>query len=104
MSLIRNAYFDLALASAALLRVGQQGGSSSLLYPAKTGTVGFPPIIYFFNKVSLNTLDIFFCWILSQVRSVKSLEGSAPTLRFIFSFDVSDVFGGGSEVVRKCSQ
>ena len=31
----------LALASAALLWVGCQGGSSSLLLPAKTGTVGF---------------------------------------------------------------
>ena len=34
----------LALASAALLRVGWQFGSSYLLFPANTGTVGFFPL------------------------------------------------------------
>ena len=51
-------------------------------------------------KVYLNTLDIFLRWILSHVRSGKSLEGSALFLRVLF-LGVSDVFGGGSEVVSE---
>ena len=40
----------------------------------------------------LNTLDICFRWILSHVWSGQSLEGSAPILRVLLSFDVSDLF------------
>ena len=37
----------LALSSAALLRVGWRGGSSSLFLPSKTGMVGFCMLIFF---------------------------------------------------------
>ena len=94
--------FDLALARTALL--GLVAKRMLLPFVSCQDWHGWLSAHYlFFNKVSLNTLDIFFCWILIQVRSGKSLEGSAPTLRFIFSFDVSDVFVGGSEVVREFS-
>ena len=62
------------------------------------------PIDVKFYQVYLKTLDIFFFWILRRVQSGQSLEGSAPILRVIFSFDFSDDFGGGSEVVRKSSR
>ena len=44
-----------------------------------------------------------FCWITSCVRYEQSLEGSALIMKVLFSFDVSDVFRGGSEVVRTFS-
>ena len=62
------------------------------------------PIIVFFYKVYLNTLDICLILLLSRVQSGKLLEGSAPFLRVLFFFDVSDVFEGVSEVVRKYFQ
>ena len=62
------------------------------------------PIIVLFYKVYINTLDICLHWLFSRVRSGQSLEGSAPFLRFFFFFGVSDVFGGGSEVVRESFQ
>ena len=91
------------LVSATLLGVSRRGGSSSRRFPAKTGTVGFPTIIIYFYKVYLNTLDICFRWILGHVQYGQSLEGSAPILRFLFSLDISDVFGGDSEVVGEFS-
>ena len=48
-------------------------------------------------------MDICFLWIISRIRSGQSLEGSALILRILFSFDVSDVSGGGSEVVSEFS-
>ena len=50
------------------------------------------------------TLDIYFHWLLRCVRSGKSLEGSAPILRVLFSFDVSDIFKGFYKVVSEFSQ
>ena len=91
------------LVSATLLGVGRRGGSSSRRFPAKTGTVVFPTIIIYFYKVYLNTLDICFRWLLGHVQYGQSLEGSAPILRFLFSLDISDVFGGSSEVVGEFS-
>ena len=41
-------YFLLVIAT--LLGVSQRGGSSSLLYPAKTGTIGCPPILFIFTR------------------------------------------------------
>ena len=41
-------YFLLFIAT--LLGVSQRGGSSSLLYPAKTGTIGCPPILFIFTR------------------------------------------------------
>ena len=65
-----------------------QDGCSSLLYPYKTVTVGFPPIFIYFYKVYLNTLDVLFFWLLSHFQYVNLLEGSAPILRVLFSLDV----------------
>ena len=93
-------YIDyIPLVSATLLGVGRRGGCSSLLCPAKTGTVGFPPIIIYFYKVYLNILDIFFRRLLSHVQYGHLLKGYTPILRVLFSLDVSDVFGGVSETV-----
>ena len=64
----RTVYIDYCqLFSATLLGVSWLGGSSFLLCPAKTVTVGFTPIIIYFYKVYLNTLDISFIWLLSHV-------------------------------------
>ena len=76
-------YFLLVIAT--LLGVSQRGGSSSLLYPAKTGTIGCPPILFIFTKVYFNTLDICFHQLLSHARYGNLLEGSAPILRVLFS-------------------
>ena len=46
-------------------------------------------------------MDICFRWILSRVQFGQSLKVSALILRVLFSFDVSNVFGGVSEVVSK---
>ena len=54
--------------------------------------------IYFY-KVYFITLDICFHWILCHVRYGHFLKGSALILRVLFYFDVSDIFGGVSEVV-----
>ena len=93
----------LSLVCTVLLGVGRRNGSSSLLSPAKTGTVGFPPIVIYFYKVYLITLDIFFRWILSHVWYGHLIEESAPILRVLFSFDVSYIFGGVSKVVSEFS-
>ena len=69
-----------------------RGVCSSLLCPAKTATVVFTPIIIYFYKVWLNTLDICFSWLLSHIWYGHLLKGSAPILRIIFSLDVSNVF------------
>ena len=57
-------------------------------------------IIVLFYNVYLNTLDICLLWILSWVQSGKFLEGSAQFLRVFLFFDVSNIFGGSSKVVR----
>ena len=57
-------------------------------------------IIVLFYNVYLNTLDICLLWILSWVQSGKLLEGSAQFLRVFLFFDVSNIFGGSSKVVR----
>ena len=59
----------------------------------------------FIYKVYLNTLDIFLLWIIIRVRCGQSLEGSAPLLRVLIFFYVSDdFFGGVYEVVREYFQ
>ena len=55
--------------------------------------------IYFYQLYS-NTFYIFLRWLLICVWSVQSLEGCAPFLRDLWLFDVSNIFGGGSKVVR----
>ena len=60
-------------------------------------------MIYFY-KVYINTLDICFRWLLSHVRYGNLLKISALILRVHFSLDVSDIFGGVSEVVRIFSE
>ena len=50
-----------------------------------------------------NTLDICLCLFFGHVQSVKSLEVSALILRVLFYFEISDVFGGGSEAVSEFS-
>ena len=47
---------------------------------------------------------VWFFWLLSHVQSGHLLEGSTLILRFLLSFDVSNVFGGGSKVVGKFSR
>ena len=54
-----------------------------------------------FYKVYLNTLDSCLHWLLSHLQSGKSIEGSAPFLRVLLFFDVSNIFRGGFEVVRE---
>ena len=73
-----------------------------ILYPT-SGAPGFYPSGFYFYEMNSNTLDIFLHFLLSRFRS-QLLELSDPLLRVLFSFNVSDVFGGGSEVVRKFSQ
>ena len=66
--------------------------------------VRFLPIIVLFYKVYLKNLDICLQWIISRFWSKKLLEGSSPFLRVLFFFNVSNVFGGGFEVVRESLQ
>ena len=40
----------------------------------------------FFNKVYLNTFDVWFHWLLSRIQSAHSLEGFALFLRVLWSF------------------
>ena len=58
---------------------------------------------FLFYKVYLNTLDIYLHWILIHVQSGQSLEVSAPLLRVLLILNISDVFGGGSEVFSEYS-
>ena len=63
------------------------------------------PIGFFiFTRCVPTHLDICLLWILSRVWYGHLLEGSTPFLRVLLSFNVSDIFGGGSEVFRKFSQ
>ena len=84
-----------------------------LVVEAASPPVNFMPALWsgwhltidvYFYKVYLNTLDILFSWLLIRVRSGQSLKESAPILRVLFSFDVSDVFRGGSDMVSEFSQ
>ena len=66
--------------------------------------VRFLPVIVLFYKVYLENLDIFLCWLLSCVRFGQCLEVSALLLMILFFLKISDVFGGGSEVVSESFQ
>ena len=99
-----NAYFDLALASAALLGVlGEVASPPINFLPVLWSGFHIPFVVYFY-KFYLKTLDVCLRWLLSRVQYGHSLRGSAPILRVPFLFDVSDVFGGGSKVVREFSR
>ena len=106
MLLIRYASFDLELSSAALLGVGQRGGSyyrklyTWFLERLASAQFGF---VYFY-KVYSNTFDICLHWILSHVQSGHLPEGLDPFLSVFLFLNVSGVFGGGSEVVSKYFQ
>ena len=49
-------------------------------------------------------MDICLRWLLSRVQYGILLKGPAPILRVLFFFDVSDIFGGGFEVVSEFYQ
>ena len=93
----------LLLVSATLPGVDRRGGSSSIFCPAKNDTVGFPTIVIYFYNMYLNTLNIWFHWLPRHVRYGNLFEVSALIMRVLFSLDVSEFFGGVSEVVRNFS-
>ena len=106
MSLGWSVSFHLALASADLLRVGRRGDSSSCkVYTRLLAWLAYSHIglVYFYTVYS-KTLDICLLCPLSRVWSGQLLEGSTTFLRVLFFLNVSDIFVGGSEVVRKSFQ
>ena len=54
-------------------------------------------------KVYFNTLDICLQWLLSCVQCGQSIKVPTLLLRVLWLLNVSDVFGGGSKVVREFS-
>ena len=103
VSLVRSEYFYLCLSARPFLGLFGKVDSPPVFF-CQDWHGRLLPIIVLFYKVYINTLDICLHWLFSRVRSGQSLEGSAPFLRFFFFFGVSDVFGGGSEVVRESFQ
>ena len=62
------------------------------------------PVIAYFYKVYINTLEVCFHWILSHILYGHSLEGYNPLLRVPpFLLNVPNIIGGGSEVFGKCT-
>ena len=99
----QTAYFDIALASVALLKIFGKVASPPIKFLPALWRIWNLPFVLNFYKVYINTLDICFFWIPSRVQSGHLLEGSALILRVVFSFDASDIFGGGSKVVGEFS-
>ena len=80
-----------------------RGGSPSCLLPSKTGTVDFWPLFFSF-KSCIPTTWIFACAGLSAVSDLDNIL--RYLLRYWGSFyflNISDIFGGDSEVISEYS-
>ena len=91
----RNASFYLEVASAALLGVVGEVASPLVSFITALWRSLFLSIRFWFYKVHSNTLNICWRWLLSWVWFRQLLEGSAPFLTVLLSFNVSDFFWRG---------
>ena len=90
--------FCLALISAALIRFGWWGVSSSYIFLLWPSWLAFRPEIFGFTRCIFQHLG-YSLLLASLLRTFrKSLEGFAPFLRVPFDFFIFDIFWGGHEV------